>query len=87
MSKPTPTRYRITNWSSDTASLRKRGSQLIWLDANMIWLAQRDGSPGRLAVLSPAAIQTCLTMKVLFGTALRQTAGFFASLPRLIGLD
>ncbi|KPD11975.1 transposase, partial [Phaeobacter sp. 11ANDIMAR09] len=33
------------------------------------------------------AIQTCLTMKVLFGMALRQTTGFVESLLRLIGLN
>ena len=32
------------------------------------------------------AIQTCLTMKVLFGMALRQTTGFVESLLRLIDL-
>jgi hypothetical protein len=32
MSKPSPARYRTTNWSSYTASLRKRRSLLIWLD-------------------------------------------------------
>jgi len=29
MSKPSPARYRTTNWSSYTASLRKGGSLLI----------------------------------------------------------
>lgn len=29
MSKAPPARYRTTNWSSDNASLRKRGSLLI----------------------------------------------------------
>ena len=32
MSKPSPARYRTTNWSSSNASLRKRGSLLIWMD-------------------------------------------------------
>jgi hypothetical protein len=36
---------------------------------------------------SDAAIQTCLTMKVLFRMALRQTTGFVESLLRLTGLD
>lgn len=44
MSKPTPARYRTTNWSSYTASLRKRGSLLIWLDKDMTWLAPPDGT-------------------------------------------
>jgi hypothetical protein len=46
MSKPSPARYRTTNWSSDTASLRKRGSLLIWLDQDMTWLAPHVGRCG-----------------------------------------
>ncbi len=42
---------------------------------------------GRQPDYSDAAIQTCLTMKVLFGMALRQTTGFVESLVRLTGLD
>jgi len=63
MSKPSPARYRTTNWSGYTASLRKRGSLLIWLDKEMTWLAPHDGSPGRPAIFSDAAIQFCLTIK------------------------
>ena len=36
---------------------------------------------------SDAAIQTCLTLKVLFGLRLWQTTGFVQSLLRLVGLD
>src|SRR5690554_1315789 len=87
MSKPSPARYRTTNWSSYNASLRKRGSLLIWVDTDMTWLAPRDGRPGRPAVFSNAAIQFCLSIKVLFKLPLRQTAGMVASLLRLAGLD
>ena len=55
MSKPSPARYRTTNWSGYNASLRKRGSLLIWVDKDMTWLAPRDGRPGRPAVFSDAA--------------------------------
>jgi hypothetical protein len=85
MSKPSPARYRTTNWSSYTASLRKRGSLLIWLEKDMTWLAPPDGSPGRPAVFSAAAIQFCLTIKVLFKLPLRQTTGMVASLLKLPG--
>jgi hypothetical protein len=54
MSKPSPARYRTTNWPSDTAPLRKRGSLLIWLNKDMTWLASPDGSPGRPAVFPDA---------------------------------
>ncbi|MBO6804863.1 MAG: IS5 family transposase, partial [Thalassospira sp.] len=87
MSKPSPARYRTTNWSSYNASLRKRGSLLIWVDKDMTWRAPRDGRPGRPAVFSDAAIQFCLSIKVLFKLPLRQTAGMVASLLRLAGLD
>ena len=80
MSKPPPARYRTTNWSSYNASLRKRGALLIWVDKDMTWRAPRDGRPGRPAVFSDAAIQFCLSIKVLFRLPLRQTAGMVASL-------
>ena len=38
----------------------------------MIWEATPTGKRGRQPDYSDAAIQTCLTMKVLFGMALRQ---------------
>lgn len=53
----------------------------------MTWEATPTGKRGRQPDYSDAAIQTCLTMKVLFGMALRQTTGFVESLLRLIGLD
>ena len=87
MSKPSPVRYRTTNWSSYTASLKRRGSLLIWLDKEMTWLAPPEGSPGRPAVFSDAAIQFCLTIKVLFKLPLRQTTGMVASLLKMAGLD
>lgn len=87
MSKPSPACYRTTNWSSYSASLRKRGSLLIWLDKEMTWLAPPDGGPGRPAVFSDAAIQFCLTIKVLFKLPLRQATGMVASLLKMANLD
>ena len=87
MRKPSPSRYRTTNWSSYTSALRKRGSLLIWLDKDMIWLAPHDGTPGRPALVLEAAIQFCVTIKVLFKLPLRQTAGMVASLLKLADLS
>ena len=87
MIKPSPARYRTTNWSSYSASLKKRGSLLIWLDKEMTWLAPHEGSPGRPAVFSNAAIQFCLTIKVLFKLPFRQTTGMVAGLLKLVNLD
>ena len=73
MSKPTPARYRTTNWSEYNAALRRRGSLLVWFDPQMEWRAPKRGRPGRPETFSDAAIQFCLSLKVLFGLALRQS--------------
>ena len=87
MNKPSPARYRMTNWSNYTAALGKRGTLLIWLDKDMTWLAPHDGSPGRPAVFFDVAIQFCLMIKVLFKLRLRQTTGMVASLLKMADLD
>ena len=53
----------------------------------MVWTPPPSGKRGRQQQFSDAAIQTCLTLKVLFGMPLRQTTGFVQSLLRLVGLD
>ena len=53
----------------------------------MIWLAPPDGSPGRPALVLAAAIQFCVTIKVLFKLPLRQTTGMVASLLKLADLE
>ena len=58
-----------------------------WFGPEMIWIPKPTGRRGRQRHFSDAAIQACLTLKVLFGMPLRQTAGFVESLLRLVGLD
>jgi len=87
MSRPTPPIYRTGNWPDDHEALKRRGSLTIWFDPEMSWDALPTGRRGRQQTYSDTAIQTCLTLKVLFGMALRQTTGFVESLLRLVGLD
>jgi hypothetical protein len=87
MSRPTPPTYKTRNWPSYNEALKRRGSLTIWFDPATTWAAAPTGTQGRQRCYSDAAIQTCLTMKVLFGMALRQTTGFVESLVSLIGLD
>jgi len=87
MSRPTPPTYKTRNWPAYNEALKRRGSLTIWFDPKMIWDAAPTGKHGRQQTYSYTAIQTCLTMKVLFGMALRQTAGFVESLLRLTGLN
>ena len=87
MSSWAPTKYKTTNWSSYNDSLKQRGSLSIWFDPEMVWTPPPSGKRGRQQQFSNAAIQTCLTLKVLFGMPLRQTTGFVQSLLQLVGLD
>jgi len=87
MSRPTPPAYKTRNWPAYNDARKRRGSLTIWFDPAMTWEAAPTGKRGRQPDDSDAAIQTCLTMKVLFGMALRQTTGFVESLLHLIGLD
>ena len=77
MSKPTKQKYVTKNWAPYTKALRVRRSLTMWLDRDMAWQAAPvGGKTGRPAKYSGAAAQCCLTMKVLFGPALRQMQGF-----------
>ena len=87
MSRPNALSYKTLNWPDYNKALRRRGSLTVWFDPDMVWRAKPTGKRGRQPVYSDAAIQTCLTMKVLFGMALRQTTGFVESLLHLVGLD
>ena len=79
-------RYRTTNWKQYNSSLKDRGSLTIWLDKKMSWFAAVSGKRGRSPKFSDAAIQFCLTLKNLFGLALRQTTGLVQSVLELSGL-
>lgn len=71
MSRPAPPSYKTKNWPTYNEALKRRGSLTIWLDPGMNWVAAPTGKRGREQAYSDAAIQTCLSMKVLSGMALR----------------
>lgn len=76
MTWPDPSRYRTTNWKSYNDALRRRGSLLIWLDRDMVWLAPKGGRNGRPPVFTNAAIQFCLMVKVLLGCRFGKRPGW-----------
>jgi hypothetical protein len=89
MSKPKgmKTRYKTTNWTAYNAALKARGLLTIWLDKEMRWYAPASGKRGRQQTFTDAAIQFCLSIKCLFGLALRQSLGPVESLLRMAKLD
>jgi hypothetical protein len=87
MSSWTPTAYKTKNWLSYNRALKQLSSLSLWFDAKMDWGANPSGQRGRQQTYSDAAIQVCLTIKVLFGLPLRQTLGFLESLLEPVELD
>src|SRR5689334_16292738 len=80
--------YRVRNWRDDEAGLRRRGSLTIWFtqDAVEAWQAAARTTPGRPARYSALAIETSLTLRVVFDLALRQTEGLVGSILKRMGL-
>ena len=87
MPKPTPPKYRTTNWPAYNAALRLRGTLDVWFDPEMDWFSLPSGRPGRPLRFSNRAIELSLTLKALFHLPLLQVTGLVASLLRLAKLD
>ena len=67
MSRSTSPSYKTKNWPAYNEALKRRGALTIWFDPKMSWDAAPTGRRGRQQTYSEAPIQTCLSMKVLFG--------------------
>jgi Transposase DDE domain len=82
-------RYRVTNWAEYDAGLKRRGSLTVWFadEAVAAWRAEPQTTPGGQPHYSVLAITTTLTLRAVFGLALRQTGGLIGSLIELLGLD
>src|ERR1700756_3601131 len=82
-------RYRVTNGPEYDAALRQRGSLTVWFTDAAIaaWRAEPRTTPGGQPHYSVLAITTALTMRAVFGLALRQTEGLIGSIIALLGLD
>ena len=70
-------KHRVTNWREYDAALRNRGSLTIWFTEEALanWRAQSRTTPGGQRRYSDLAIETVLTLRVVFRMALRQTEG------------
>jgi hypothetical protein len=82
-------RDRVTNGPEYDAALRRRGSLTVWFtdEAIAAWRAEPRTTPGGQPHHSALAITTALTMRAVFGLALRQTEGLIGSIIALLGLD
>ena len=82
-------KFRVTNWRDYEAGLRRRGSLTLWITPEALagWRAPRRKTRGGQARYSDLAIETALTLGIVFGMRLRQTEGLLHSLLDLMGLD
>ncbi len=83
------TAYRVKNWPEYEKSLRDRGDITVWFsqDAVKAWTPQKNGKRGGQPVYSDIAIETSLTLRLVFHLPLRQTEGFLGSIFKLMSLD
>ena len=82
-------RYRVRNWRAYEAGLQRCGDLTLWVDEAALagWHAPRRSTPGGQPRYADLAIETVLSLRLVFHVALRQAAGLAASLLRLLGLD
>ncbi len=83
------TAYHVRNWAEYEKSLRDRGDITVWLseDAIEAWTPPKTGYPGGQPTYSDIAIETALTLRLIFHLPLRQTEGFMSSILKLMNLD
>ncbi|MGR9061574.1 IS5 family transposase (plasmid) [Rhizobium leguminosarum] len=82
-------KFKVTNWAAYNESLRQRGDLTIWVkdEALALWTAPRRRSRGGQPKYSDLAITLCLTLRVVYGLALRQTQGLMRSVAALMEFD
>jgi Transposase DDE domain len=80
------TAYRVKNWREYDQSLRDRGDITLWISQDAIdaWTPPQTGTRGAQPVYSDAAIETALSLRLLFRLPLRQTEGFLSAILRLM---
>ena len=83
------TRYAVKNWPAYEAALRQRGNIRIWIggDVEAHWTVPSKRTAKGYPVYTDLAIQTVLTLRLVFHLPLRQTEGLVGSIFDVMGLD
>jgi IS5 family transposase len=83
------TKYRVANWASYDRALVGRGDVTLWVSPAAIatWEPAGVGTRGGQQKYSDVAIETALTLRLLFHLPLRQAEGFLHSLFGMMRLD
>ena len=83
------TKYHVGNWPAYDRALVQRGDVTLWLapEAITTWAAAGIGTRRGQLQYSDLAIETALTLRLLFHLPLRQTEGFLTSIFSMLDLD
>lgn len=83
------TKYRVCNWPEYDRSLVQRGDITLWTseDAVASWKPAPTGQRGAQRKFSDHAIESALTLRIIFKLPLRQAEGFLRSVLSLMALD
>lgn len=82
------TKYRVRNWGPYDRALARRGDITVWLSPEAIvsWQPAGRGTRGGQRKYSDLAIETGLTLRLIFHLPLRQAEGFLTSLFGVMGI-
>ena len=83
------TKYRVANWAAYNQALVRRGDVTVWVSSDAIaaWTPRRSGRRGGQRRYSDLAIETALTLRLLYHLPLRQAEGFLHALFGMMRLD
>ena len=82
-------KYKVKNWPEYNQTLKQRGSLTIWISREALkkWNYQGPARRGAQYKYSDLAIETLLTLKVVFHLQFRQVEGLMHSIVELMKLD
>ena len=83
------TKYRVVNWAAYNRALVRRGDVTVWLSSEAVaaWTPRQSGQRGGQRRYSDLAIETALTLRLLYHLPLRQAEGFLHALFGMMRLD
>jgi hypothetical protein len=83
------TKYHVANWPSSDSALVRRGDVTLWLapEAIAAWEPGQGGTRGGQRKYSDVAIETALTLRLIFHLPLRQAEGFLNSLFAMMTIE
>ena len=83
------TKYQVTNWAKYEQGLIQRGDVTVWLSPEAItaWEPVGVGKRGGQFRYSDVAIETALTLRLIFNLPLRQAEGFLTSVFGMMGVN